>query len=140
MPRTDVKITDHSAEVKAEIEKRIALALEAMGGECERFAKENLNNYPLKHTTGALKNSIAHKVVLDDQQVVIGTNIKYGAYIELGTGIYTPGGRQTPWVYQDVKGDWHYTRGQEAKPFLKPAAADHQDRYKQIADHYLHDN
>ncbi len=139
MPRTDVKITDHSAEVKAEIEKRIALALEAMGGECERFAKENLTANG-SVDTGALRNSITHRVVQDEQQAVVGTNIKYGAYVELGTGIHTSGGRQTPWVYQDTKGNWHRTRGQKPKPFLKPAAADHQDRYKQIADHYLHDN
>lgn len=42
------------------------------------------------------------------------------------------GGRQTPWVYQDAKGNWHYTRGNKAQPFLKPALNDHADEYREI--------
>ena len=54
--------------------------------------------------------------------------------VELGTGIYYPGGRKTPWVYQDAKGNWHMTHGQRAKPYLKPAVADHAQQYKQIIE------
>lgn len=64
---------------------------------------------------------------------IIGTDSEYGAYVELGTGIYAEGGgRPTPWVYQDAKGNWHYTRGNKAQPFLKPALADHAQQYRDI--------
>ena len=70
---------------------------------------------------------------------IIGTDSEYGAYVELGTGIYAEGGggRPTPWVYQDAKGNWHYTRGNKAQPFLKPAAADHAGQYRDILESEL---
>lgn len=57
--------------------------------------------------------------------------------VEFGTGIYTDGGRDTPWVYQDEKGNWHWTRGNKAQPFLKPSVADHQKEYPQIIEQEL---
>lgn len=85
--------------------------------------------------TGNLRNSITHKVV--DDEVYIGTNNEYAAYVELGTGIHTEGGRQTPWVYKDDEGNWHHTRGQEAQPYLKPAVADHKQTYRNIIENEL---
>jgi HK97 gp10 family phage protein len=64
--------------------------------------------------------------------VHIGTNVNYAPYVEMGTGDYYPGGRQTPWAYQDMFGNWHRTKGQEAQPFLKPAVADHTQTYRNI--------
>ena len=63
----------------------------------------------------------------------------YSQRVELGTGIYAEGGggRPTPWVYQDAKGNWHYTRGNKAQPFLKPAAADHAGQYRDILESEL---
>jgi hypothetical protein len=57
--------------------------------------------------------------------------------VELGTGKYYPGGRQTPWAYQDDKGNWHRTEGQEAQPFLKPAVADHGETFRKIFEDEL---
>ena len=56
------------------------------------------------------------------------------SFVELGTGKYYPGGRQTPWVYQDEKGQWHLTHGLRAQPYLKPAVADHVQQYKGIIE------
>ena len=67
----------------------------------------------------------------------VSTNSEYGVYVECGTGIYYPGGRQTPWVYQDEKGDWHLTHGQRAKPYIKPAVADHSAQYNRIIEQEL---
>ena len=55
-------------------------------------------------------------------------------YVELGTGRYTEGGRPTPWVYQDDEGNWHWTAGNPAQPFLKPAVADHAQTYRNIIE------
>ena len=59
------------------------------------------------------------------------------SFVGLGTGKYYPGGRQTPWVYQDEKGQWHLTHGQRAQPYLKPAVADHVAQYKGIIERGL---
>ena len=57
-------------------------------------------------------------------------------YQELGTGKYAEGGggRPTPWVYQDDDGNWHWTRGNPAQPFLAPAVKDHQQTYRNIIE------
>ena len=56
-------------------------------------------NCPVKY--GTLRNSITHEV--EGLQGVVGTNIEYAPYVELGTGLFaTDGdGRKTPWSYQD---------------------------------------
>lgn len=56
--------------------------------------------------TGNLRNSITHTE--DDSAAYIGTNVEYGKYVELGT---------------------RYAR---AQPFLRPAAANHADTYRNI--------
>ena len=56
--------------------------------------------------TGRLRNSISHEVHGDS--VYIGTNVEYAVYVEKGT------------------------RKMQAYPYLKPAAQDHADEYKQI--------
>lgn len=56
--------------------------------------------------TGRLRNSISH--ARDDSAAYIGTNVEYAAYVELGTSV------------------------QKAKPYLRPAAENHSDEYKEI--------
>lgn len=51
----------------------------------------------------------------------IGTDVEYAPYIEYGTGIYNPNGRKEPWVYRDDEGNYHFTHGMQAQPFMYPA-------------------
>lgn len=130
----NVEITDNSKEVSGAIHAALLRGLEKIGLVAEGYAKKLC---PVD--TGNLRNSITH--VLDEQEpaAIIGTDNEYAAYVELGTGIYAEGGggRPTPWVYQDAKGNWHYTRGNKAQPFLKPAAADHAIQYRKILEDEL---
>lgn len=118
--------------VKQEFEEACLRALERCGLQAEGYAKDLT---PV--VTGNLQNSIGHKVDAVGKVAYIGTNSEYGPYVELGTGIHYSGGRQTPWVYKDEKGNWHRTRGQEAQPFLKPAVADHKQTYRNIIEDEL---
>jgi HK97 gp10 family phage protein len=122
-----INITDNSKEVLAVLQEAAVKALETCGLTAEGYAKKLC-----AVDTGNLRNSITHQV--DDGKLAcyIGTNGEYAAYVELGTGIYYPGGRQTPWVYQDAKGNWHLTHGQRAQPYSKPAVADHAEEYRNI--------
>lgn len=130
----NIDIQDHSAEVSAEIKAALLRGLEKIGLVAEGYAKKL--QIP---DTGNLRNSITHVVDEDEPAVYIGTNVEYAPYVELGTGIYAEGGggRPTPWVYQDAKGNWHYTRGNKAQPFLKPSAADHVGQYRDILESEL---
>lgn len=61
--------------------------------------------------TGRLRNSISHAV--SQETAYIGTNVEYAPYVELGT-------------YK-----------QAAKPYLKPAVANHTGEYKRIIQSLL---
>lgn len=56
--------------------------------------------------TGRLRNSISH--ARDDNAAYIGTNVEYAPYVELGTS------------------------RQKAQPYLRPAAENHTEEYKNI--------
>ncbi len=128
----NVEFTDNSKEALAAMQEAALRALEKCGLEGEGYAKKLA---PVD--TGNLRNSITHTVDEGEMAVYIGTDIEYAGYVELGTGKYYPGGRPTPWVYQDAKGNWHMTHGQRAQPFLKPAVADHAQTYRNIIEDEL---
>ena len=122
-----VVFNDYSADVLNEFHDAVLRALERCGEQAEGYAKDLA---PVD--TGNLRNSISHTVDEDEPAAYIGSNVEYAAYVELGTGKYTDGGRPTPWVYQDDNGNWHWTAGNPAQPFLKPAVADHTKTYSNI--------
>jgi HK97 gp10 family phage protein len=130
MANNNIVIIDNSGEVSAGIKAAIKRALIRIGMQAESFAKKLC-----VVDTGRLRNSITWKV--KDDAAYIGTNVEYAPYVELGTGKYYPGGRQTPWVYKDDKGNWHMTHGQRARPFLKPAATEHAQTYRNIVEDEL---
>lgn len=130
----NIETHDNSKEISAEIKAALLRGLEKCGLVAEGYAKKLC---PVD--TGNLRNSITHVVDEQEPAAIIGTDNEYAAYVELGTGIYAEGGggRPTPWVYQDAKGNWHYTRGNKAQPFLKPVAADHAIQYRKILEDEL---
>lgn len=122
-----IEITDNSGLVREEFQAAVLRALEKCGLTAESYAKQLC---PVD--TGNLRNSITHQVDESEPAAYIGSNSEYAAFVELGTGKYYPGGRPTPWVYQDAQGNWHLTNGQRAQPYLKPAVDDHVSTYRTI--------
>ena len=127
-----VVFNDYSADVLNEFHDAVLLALERCGEQAEGYAKDLA---PVD--TGNLRNSISHTVDEDEPAVYIGSNTSYAPYVELGTGKYTEGGRPTPWVYQDDNGNWHWTAGNPAQPFLAPAVKEHTQTYRNIIEDEL---
>lgn len=96
---------------------------------------------------GGLAGSI-HMEVKDTGKEIQGrvyTNCEYGSYVEFGTGVkgdgtypykikglnlkYTNKG----WAYYDEdKGEWIYTKGQEAQPYMYPALNMHKKTIERI--------
>ena len=129
----DWKVIDNTKAVLEAVEKAFQRAGETIGGTMERYAKEAC---PVD--TGLLRNSITHGMAgeapaaknyesddggtkgsysgaipkplfhKNDHLVVVGTNVRYAPYVELGA------------------------RKRKAKPFLRPAVEQHLDEYKQI--------
>lgn len=131
-----ITIRNNSDKLLHELENKKAAILEAIGIQAEANAALNLNRAE-RIDTGRLINSITHTVAGDT--VYIGTNIEYGVWNEVGTGIYADDGqgRKSPWAYQDSKGQWHNTKGLKPVHFLKNAVSEHIDEYKQIAESIL---
>ncbi len=118
---------DNRNLILAELANKKTAILEKIGNQAEAFAKLGC-----PADIGRLRNSITHTAVGDT--VHIGTNVEYGVWHEVGTGIYADdgNGRKSPWAYQDSKGVWHNTRGVKPSHFLRNAVSEHKDEYKQI--------
>lgn len=77
--------------------------------------------------TGALARSITSKI--EDTEGIIFTPLEYAPYVEYGTGLFAEeGGRNTPWIYEDDKGEWHKTSGQKPQPFMRPALQENREK------------
>ena len=125
-----VTFNDYSAEVLEAFDAACLRALERCGLQAEGYAKDLC---PVD--TGALRNSISHKVVDSEPAAYIGTNSEYGAYVEFGTGRYAYTGGGTPkshWVYQGADGEFHIGKPQKPRAYLKPAVANHVGTYRNI--------
>lgn len=72
-------------EVKAALGQAIAVAMEKVGLAAEGDVKRYMTDKGIVDT-GRLRNSITHQVTLDggDTSVMVGTNVEYGPYVELG--------------------------------------------------------
>lgn len=97
-----VTFVSHAKEVLSAEQAARNKALEIIGGKAESYAKKLC---PVD--TGRLRNSITHQQY-DDNTEVIGTNVEYAPYVELGT------------------------HKQKAQPYLRPAAENHSAEYKEI--------
>lgn len=138
-----INFSDNSKEILYKFAKARERGLEAIGMTAEGYAKKELGKAQ-KHAkgpdrpyidTGRLRNSISHASQGND--VYIGTNVEYAPWVELGTGIYASDGqgrKDVPWVYQDAEGKWHSTSGIMPVHFLKKAATEHGDEYKELME------
>lgn len=101
-----ITYTDNSRQAADALNKAILRGLEIIGGQAETYAKQRT---PVR--TGNLRNSITHLVEDGDEKAaVIGTNVEYAPYVELGT----------------VK--------QKPQPYLRPAIEDHVGEYQRILE------
>jgi HK97 gp10 family phage protein len=103
--------------------------------------------------TGNLAGSI-HMQVKDTGNELQGrvyTNLEYAPYVEFGTGVtgngtypykiegFTPVYKDKGWAYYDEdKGEWIYTKGQKAQPYMYPALNMHKKTIKRILKDGIH--
>lgn len=131
--KIEVDVTDNTKQVLGALKNAVERGLEAIGLTAEGYAKETITEAG-RIDTGIMRNSIAHRLKDNENAVYIGTNVEYAVWHEVGTGIHAADGqgRKTPWAFQDKNGDWQYTRGVKPLHFLRNAAANHTEEYKNI--------
>jgi len=99
MDSSSVTIKSYRKEREKEILDSLQKGLAKAGLIVERQAKINVSQttgHP-KVQTGRLRSSIAHEV--SPSEVVIGTNVNYGKYLEHGTSKMPP----YPWLFPSVE-------------------------------------
>lgn len=113
-----VIFNSNSKAVTDAVTQAMARALEICGGKAETYAKQlcpvgtpESTGIP-GYQGGTLRNSITHQQ-MDEKTEIIGTNVKYAPFVELGT-------------YK-----------MKARPFLRPAAENHKAEYKQVIEREL---
>ena len=107
-----VRFNSNVNDVLRELKSRKEIALEIIGGKAESYAK-----LLCPVDTGNLRNSITHQQ-LDENTEIIGTNVEYAPYVELGHR-KPNGGHVAP------------------KPFLRPAAQNHSEEYKAVIERVM---
>lgn len=105
----DVTISDDNREEWAnEFRQRIIKALVAVGEDGTDIASENA-----PFDTGWLSSHISYALTDNDMSVIIGTNVEYGPYQELGTSMY------------------------KGHPYLVPMLNDNKDRFRAMIEKIL---
>ena len=107
MKVTSISLTDNTQDFIRATKEQRARALEAVGMQAENYAK-----LLCPVDTGNLRNSITHERGGEDFEIV-GTNVEYAAYVEMGTS------------------------RSKAQPYIRPAVEDHAQEYKDIFKEYL---
>lgn len=107
----DVDVKLNIKEFQNASERMINLALKTIGQDAENNAKAGC---PVD--TGRLRGSITNQVLEDEKAVIIGTDVEYGKYVELGE---------------------HAKHKVGGAHFLRNAIADHIDQYQNILEQYL---
>lgn len=127
----EVEYESNCEEALEAVKNAIIRGLKACGERARDYARELVPK-----RTGNLKDHINYEVDESDESVSVGVEHMtppYGIYVEFGTGKYAEtGGRMTKWSYKTASGQWVTTEGTQPKPFIRPAAENHTDEYRQI--------
>ena len=141
MAKGGIEITENNtSRVLSELEDKTKLVLTKIGLRIEKYAKAlcpvgTPKSTGKKHYRGGtLRNSITFEVSDDD--LVVGSNVEYAPYVELGTGPYF----NTPPEWEQFKssrGDGSGHGYVKPRPFLRPAIEEHLSQYKKIIENEL---
>lgn len=116
MANVEVKLESNMDAVLQALGEQLGQAMIAIGMTAESNAKQEITKavYDTPESksgyvrTGHLLNSITYGVDTNEPAVYIGSNVKYAPYVELGTS------------------------KMRARPFLKPAAENYGEQYKEL--------
>lgn len=146
----DVEITqDNTQEILESLEDAMTKIMTIIGIKAERYAKKLCPvgtpestgwtdkkgvRHPNKgYRGGTLRNSITFEVQGNAEKatLIIGSNVEYAPYVELGTGPYfTP---PPEWEHFEVPPSKGIGKAYvHARPYLRPAIENHLSEYKNI--------
>lgn len=99
---------DNSDEWRAKFKEALKRGLVAVGEDGASIASDNA-----PFDTGRLAGSITYALTDDDTAVIIGTNVEYAPYQELGTSMF------------------------KGHPYLRPMLRNNSERFKALIENFL---
>lgn len=129
-----VTFEDYSVKVKNELNDQTIKWLFEAGGELQAKTQRNT-----RVDTGQLKGSWTYNVDESKGECQVGSPLENAIWEEFGTGIYAVNGdgRKTPWVYEDRKGEKHFTHGKHPNRTLFGAYTSIESKLKQALEKIL---
>lgn len=129
-----VQFEDNSMKVKAALREASIAFLHEACGELEAQVKRNT-----KVDTGRTKASWGYAVEEESLEGTVGSGYENAIWEEFGTGEYALNndGRKGGWRYQDLRGQWHYTKGKQPRRALFNAFNDKRDQIIKMAEQRL---
>lgn len=126
---------NNTQEILSQLDDEVPKILEMIGMKAEKYAKAlapvgTVESTGIKgYRGGTLRNSITYEV--DDDKLMVGSNVEYAPYVELGTGPnFTPPPSWETFETNKGSGVGHsYVR---PRPFLRPAIEGHLSEYGEI--------
>ncbi len=110
--RNSIKFEDNSPEFLAEMDRKMPQILTAIGTKAVSIWQKIITEKRVVDT-GRFRNSANYAIKSEQKKVIIGSNVKYAPFLELGT-------------YK-----------MKARPTLKPTVLEHTDTYKQLTEQIL---
>lgn len=132
-------IQNNTKEILDGLDSAVERILTMIGIKAEKYAKARCpvgtpeSTGKKGYRGGTLRNSITFNVEGDKDggTVVIGSNVEYAPYVELGTGPYFEAPPE--WEqFDSPKGSGIGGGYVHARPYLRPAIEDHLDEYTNI--------
>ena len=124
-----------------EIESHIDVVLDKCNGKVLKALEEialTAEGYAVKKCpvdTGRLRNSITHEVDEKKYLAIIGTNVDYASWVELGCA--NPDASHNRDEFPAPNKEGSKTHGHNPQPFLRPAISEHQGVYKALLESVL---
>lgn len=110
--RNNIKFENNSPQFIAEMNRKMPLILNAIGLKAVSIW-EKIITVKKVVDTGRFRNSVNYAVKPSEKKVILGSNVQYAPWLELGT------------------------KKMKARPTLKPTILEYTDTYKQITEQIL---
>lgn len=117
-----VEFKDNTVKVIENLADGLSAFMYEVGGEIQSQTRRN-SRVDTGKTKGSYDYKVRESALAGEAEVQVGSDSENAIWEEFGTGEYAlhGDGRKGGWVYQDVTGVWHYTRGKTPKQPLTKA-------------------
>lgn len=120
----ELDFENNTIRIKEALANAISAGLHEVGGELVTQTVRN-SRRDTGQTAGSYSYHVRESFMAGQAELQVGSNLENAIWEEFGTGEYAlhGNGRKGGWVYEDITGVWHRTKGKKAqRPLFKAFA------------------